>query len=628
MSHQMSTISLISSPEHSPLTRQLFYFTLFVTLFLTIPNVIFGQVVINEFDVNVSPQKVELLNVSNQAVDISGWYLDDNGGTTYLTIPAQPPLAPGFCTVMQGSMNLNTASSDTIRLFDSSVPPPSPSPNLIDSYTYTQLTTSGNSYARNPDGSGSFVFLPNSFGYTNGGNINCIQLTPTPTITPIPTPSLTPTVSVTPTTTLTPSTTLTPTQTPTPTPTFTNTPTPIPQLFISEVMVNPNAGNEWVELYNASNDAYVAQGWSIDDVINGGASPVLFNATIPAHGYIVVEMSNAVFNNTGDSVRLIDSGQHEIEVFIYNTSQVDLSWGRSSFDSISFCLQASSRGSTNNSCIDPPSPPTTTPTSISSGATTPTPTQVPPNNIYLSELYVNTNSGEHEWIELYNDNRYTVELANWKVRDASDQIIATINMTLDAYRYGVVELTSDRMNNTNEQIYLLNPSGVTMDSFTYETSEKGVSWGRSTSNFSSWCLQSPSRSAYNYSCISQPTTTPISSGGTNSTPTPTTRLSVGSQKSTGASNAVLGSSSIRTDIDGNIAVNFTPQFDSQTLEKDPPTTTDSLPERVSFTEPKSINQFLLYLFIIGICMIGGGFQIARLWTLYQNSSPVYPDMFG
>lgn len=626
MPRQLSAESLILSSNDPFFMQTRLLVVLFLVLFLSFPKTVFGQVVINEFDVNVSPQKVELLNVSNQTVDISGWYLDDSGGITYLTIPTQPPLTPGSCAVVEGSINLNTASSDTIRLFDDSVPPPSLSPHLIDSYTYAQFTTPGNSYTRIPDGTGSFVFLPNSFGYTNSGYADCVQISPTPTFIPIPTPS--PSVTQTPTTTITPSVVATPSFALTPTPTFTNTPTPIPQLFVSEVMVNPSSGNEWVELYNASSDAYIAHNWSVDDIMDGGASPVLFDATIPSHGYFTVEMTSSVFNNSGDSVRLIDNEQHEIEVFLYNASQVDISWGRSSFESISFCLQVPSKGSVNNPCIVPTSTPTATPTSVLPGVMTPTPTQVPPNNIYLSELYVNTNSDEHEWIELYNDNRYTVELNNWKVKDASNQVIATINMVLDAYRYGVVELMSDRMNNTNEQIYLLNPSGLTVDSFTYETSEKGISWGRSPGNFSSWCLQNSSRGAYNYSCLPQPTTTTTSSNITGNTPTPTTRLSVGSQKSTGSGTTVLGTSSVRMDSEGNEVVNFTPQFAFQSLEKSTAPSTDILPEDARASNTVNVNQFLLYLFMVGICMIGGGFQIAKLWILFQNSSPVYPDMFG
>lgn len=608
--------------------------TLTITLFL--PKITFAQMVINEFDVFASPQAVELLNISDQAIDISGWYLDDSGGTTYFTIPSQSIIAPHTCTVIRGSLNLNTTTADTIRFFDTTTPPTGLSPHLVDSYAYTQFSTVGNSYSRNPDGNGSFMILPSSLGLTNSSYVDCTTVTPTHSPTPIPTP--TDTYTPTPTTTPLPSITVSPIVTPTPTlsfsstPSFTPTPTPIPHIYVSEVMVNPSIGDEWVELYNDSSEPYVMNNWSIDDVMSGGSSPIQFSITIPAHGYVAIEMTSSIFNNTGDSVRLLDGESHEIEVFMYTSSQVDISWGRQSFESSSFCFQVPSKGIVNNQCLPTTNSPIGTSTPAPTSVLSPTPTPIPPNNIYLSELYVNTNAGEHEWIEVYNDNRYAVQLNNWKVRDASDQIIATIQMSLDAYRYGVVELTSDKMNNTDEQIFLLDSSGEVVDHFTYSDSEKGMSWGRSTSSFSAWCLQNPSRNAYNYSCIPQSTLTPTpTSDLTNTptptktrTPTPTTRLSVGSQKSTGSVSGqggdVLGASIV--------SLNFTPQYSPDAKTTTTTAVNDAQPEYVPHTSTSIAPQFLIYLFLTSLCMIGGGFQISRLWTLYQNSTPVYPDMFG
>jgi hypothetical protein len=605
-------------------------FSLLLTLVFTLsfPKTISAQVVINEFDVFASPQAVELLNISDQAVDISGWYLDDSGGTTYLTIPNQSTLAPHTCTVIRGGLNLNTTTADTVRLFDSTAPPTDLSSRLVDSYTYTQFTTVGNSYSRNPDGNGSFSILPSSPGLTNSGHVDCTAISSTHSPTPISTPTTTPL----PSTTTSPTVTSTPTLTLTPTSIFTSTPTPIPHIYISEVMVNPSIGAEWVELYNDSSEPYTMHNWSLDDVISSGSSPVYFSLTIPAHGYVAVDMTSSMFNNTGDSVRLLDSESREIEVFMYTSSQTDISWGRQSFESISFCYQGSSKGISNNSCLLPTSSPSGTSTPTPTSVLSPTPTPISPNNIYLSELYVNTNPGEHEWVELYNDNRYAVQLNNWKVRDASDQIIAIIHMSLDAYRYGVVELTSDKMNNTNEQVFLLNSSGEVVDHFTYSDSEKGISWGRSTSSFSTWCLQNASRNAYNSSCIPQSTLTPTPTGDlTNTptptktrTPTPTTRLSVGSQKSTNSSSDqggdVLGASTL--------TLNFTPQYSSDTKDSPASAVSEELPEIPVRTSPSQIPQFLIYFFLTSLCMIGGGFQIAKLWMLYQNFTPAYPDMFG
>lgn len=628
---QKKKITVCSTRSRS-LSVILHLFLLVVIVFVHLlvpPHKAFAQIVINEFNVFGSPQFVELLNVSSNPVDVSGWYLDDSGGATYLTVPTLSPVLPDTCLVIQGSMNLNTTSADTIRLFNDTAPPTEASAQLVDSYAYTQIPGSGNSFSRTPDGSGSFVQTSASLGLWNSTLTNCASGASSPTPSPIQTPSLTftPTPSHSPTLSHTPAPTLTPSFTPTPI--ATATPTPPPQVYISEVMVDPSSGNEWIEIFNNAPFTQSIEGWFVDDLGGSGSSPVPLHGEIQGYAYVAVDITSSMFNNTGDTVRLLDNLSQEVEVFIYNTSQADVVWGRQSFTSNSFCLQAPSKGTVNNLCVNP----TLSPTPTVSPQLSPTPTVSSPNNVYLSELYVNTNSGEHEWVELYNDNRFAVILASWKVRDASGQTILTIQATLDAYRYGVFELTSDRLNNTNEQVLLLNSGGEEVDNFAYETSEKSVSWGRSPSSFATWCMQTPSRDTYNKPCIPDPTATPTpTSDPTNTptptktrTPTPTTRLSVGSQKSAGTSSGgnVLGASSVRGEDAGAVVLNFTPI----TNQDAPSPVVEELTE-IPVIPSGSGLEFFTYLFLAGFCMIVGGFQIAKVWFLYQNSTPVYPDMFG
>ncbi len=324
---------------------------------------------------------------------------------------------------------------------------------------------------------------------------------------------------------------------------------------------------------------------------------------------------------------------------MYDSAQIDVSWGRRSIYEDILCKQTPSKGSANNPCL-----------SLAYGEdSTPTPSLLPqptlastPNNVYLSELYVNPNAGEREWLELYNDNRYPVTLTNWKVRDAADQTIASLNITLEAYRYAVLELASDKMNNTNEEILLLYPSGDVADRFTYDSSEKGISWGRSPADFSKWCLQNPSPNRYNYSCIPQPTASPTPTPDlTNTptptkskTPTPTTRLSLSNQKSSGVgsnqSGDVLGAATSRISPDTNtLALNYTPNRNIATKDGDTLIAySDGLLEGSSESEPNDLSSLYLYLFMLSLCMMVGGFQASKLWNLYHESNPVYPDMFG
>ena len=124
-------------------------------LYIVIAPFVFGQasqIKINEFLVEPTPQIVELLNTGTEIVDLSNWYVDDSGGTTYFTIPTGTQLYPNACLSFSGSLNLNRTSDDTVRLFDSTAPPTSSSAKLIDSFDYKSSSGSGVTFQRIPDG--------------------------------------------------------------------------------------------------------------------------------------------------------------------------------------------------------------------------------------------------------------------------------------------------------------------------------------------------------------------------------------------------------------------------------------------------------------------------------------------
>ncbi|MBI2051138.1 lamin tail domain-containing protein [Candidatus Roizmanbacteria bacterium] len=76
-----------------------------------------SKVLINEFLIEPSPQSVELINIGGEDVDISGWHIDDSGGSAYFTIPQGTVLSPNTCISFSSEFNLNKTTQDTIRLF-------------------------------------------------------------------------------------------------------------------------------------------------------------------------------------------------------------------------------------------------------------------------------------------------------------------------------------------------------------------------------------------------------------------------------------------------------------------------------------------------------------------------------
>jgi hypothetical protein len=170
-----------------------------------------SSVIINEFAVEPETnQWVELYNDGTEAIDISGWTIDDNGGSEKLAIPQGTIIEPGTYKIFESNkFNFNKASPDEVRLFQGE--------ELVDNYQYDSSPGSNRSYGRESDADGTWVtFIQPSKGTSN--NPSFAQAVPTDTPLPQPTSTKAPTPTKVPTPTKTP----TPTKIPTPTKTLTN----------------------------------------------------------------------------------------------------------------------------------------------------------------------------------------------------------------------------------------------------------------------------------------------------------------------------------------------------------------------------------------------------------------------
>lgn len=185
-----------------------------------------ATVVINEFSTDASPQWVELYNKSTSSVDISGWFIDDEGGTQKYTIPTNTIINSGEFKVFESNIfYLNNSSSDIARLLNGST--------VEDSYSYTIGPGTGSTYGRQSDGADTWVTFN-----TPTKNATNNTATPVPTSTSTPTPSPTPTTIPTPTKTPTPIPTTKPTATSTPKPASTTTPSPTVRVTVTPSPTN------------------------------------------------------------------------------------------------------------------------------------------------------------------------------------------------------------------------------------------------------------------------------------------------------------------------------------------------------------------------------------------------------
>ncbi len=186
-----------------------------------------------------------------------------------------------------------------------------------------------------PNASSAEIRLLVSEGTAYFDNVFFKEITqPTETISP--TPSL-----------VQPSATPMPTQSPTPT-----LATSYDHVYISEVLVYPDAGiSEWVELYNQNVFPVTLNNWYLDDMAESGSLPKLISLTIPSQSYATLEMTTALFNNGGDTIRLLDANKILKDSITYTAALKNYSIGRNVYANENVCLQIPTKGIANNPCI-------------------------------------------------------------------------------------------------------------------------------------------------------------------------------------------------------------------------------------------------------------------------------------
>jgi Lamin Tail Domain len=487
------------------------------------------RILINEFfpgPNTTSNEWVELFNPNPFDVPLTGWKIDDDTiGGTQIVVPAGTVLQSNTLLVFSRSGNILN-SSDAVQLLDGN-------DTIVDSYTYVSAPAT-QSYARIPDGSANWQLVTPSQGSWNAG----APPTPLPTYTPTPTdtPTNTPTNTPTATNTATPTNTPTATNTtaPTNTPTDTPTATPYPSsIRLNEFLASPSSGREWIELYNSSAiDASLA-GWKLDDGSGGSAPHTLpVTETIAADGYLIIYLSSAMLNNSGDTVQLLRPDGTIADETIYSSSVPDVS--RNYAPDGSWYDGPPSPGGPNLPAPSPtatvtaiptktatptktpsptrtPSPTkTATPTRTPSPTKTATPTRTPsptktmtptrtpspapgsvataanttyPSGIILNEFLANPKSRyDGEWVELYNGGSASGDLAGWKLDDGEgggSPHTLPDGTTIVPGDYLVVYLPSALLNNGGDTLRLIRPDGVVVDSTSYTSSTPDVSRSRS-----------------------------------------------------------------------------------------------------------------------------------------------------
>ena len=116
--------------------------------------------------------------------------------------------------------------------------------------------------------------------------------------------------------------------------------------------------------------------------------------------------------------------------------------------------------------------------------------KVYPLNIFINEILPSPEGAdsENEWLELFNENDFEVELSGWKIQDTIGSI--TTYTFPEGTKIGPKDFlvlsrptTKITLNNSNEGLLLIKPDGNILDKVTYEKAPRGQSYNRMGSHW-------------------------------------------------------------------------------------------------------------------------------------------------
>jgi hypothetical protein len=239
-------------------------------------------------------------------------------------------------------------------------------------------------------------------------------------------------------------------------------------LYINEFLPDPddpNDASEWIELFNSTNKDINLDGYIIDDE-EGGSKPYLLTGVIPANGFFIIEKSDSkiILNNDKDAVRLFDPQSVLIDLFEYTKTVTNQTYCRLPDGGPWHTCDSPTKNATNGH-------PLPTPTL----SLTPT---LPSYPVFLNEVVACPEKGELEWVELYNPHPHKVTLSGWVFVDASDNRQTIDSRTLEPNNYLVVEFSRAILNNTGDELKLINSGGSLVDKQTLPSCKAGQSWAK------------------------------------------------------------------------------------------------------------------------------------------------------
>lgn len=276
-------------------------------------------------------------------------------------------------------------------------------------------------------------------------------------------------------------------------------------ILINELLPAPSSGkNEWIELYNDTDQAVDLSGWIILNKEGSKYSTTSLSGIIDPDDFLVFDNISGSLNNSGDEIILKDPNGQIISQVSYGnfSSSYDCAWARDDVGNYSLTTTPTKNAvniitakaiapSTNSLNRNNKENLSTTSEKIQSTTTLKIEETIKPRLlVVINEVYPNPDNGQEEFIEFKNLDNQPADLSGLIISDASKKkfkITSSTILSAGGYAIFLRSESSIALNNSGlETVFLSYPDGSIIDKVSYNGSKKGKSFSRKDSGEWQW----------------------------------------------------------------------------------------------------------------------------------------------
>lgn len=254
-----------------------------------------------------------------------------------------------------------------------------------------------------------------------------------------------------------------------------------PALLLNEILPNPlgrDDGLEWVEIYNPNDFAVNTKGYSLDDYTDKGSSAMKLKEIeiLPKSHYLIYDPTVSL-NNSDEEIQLLDPNGTLLDKVFFGKSFEGQSYARmksewlwTTFPTPNFANEIVSEELEISAKENKES-------AFTNGDLS--------SEIYISEILPNPlgEDAPNEWIELYNDGNFDINLGNWVLDDnenGSKPYALPDTLNIRAKSHIVIERPESKISLDNRQdtVRLINFEEEIQDEIFYEKAKENLSFAK------------------------------------------------------------------------------------------------------------------------------------------------------